>query len=106
MKPLKQARRLIAAEPSSAAARTLAALVLALEQDGQFDLSSLYLLDLEHFELALEVLRDWRLDRFMVGKARLLDMAMHLRELDAEQAAGGDPAAAAGPASPDAAPAA
>lgn len=87
MKPHKQARRFIAAEPDHPAARTLAALVLALEQETPFELAALYRLDLEQFEMALELLRDWRLERYIVGKARLLDMAVQLHELAGPPAA-------------------
>lgn len=95
MKPHKQARKFIAAEPGHPAARTLAALVLALEQETAFDLAALYRLDLEQFEMALELMRDWRLERYTAGKARLLDIAVHLHELDGAVPSEG-PAAGAG----------
>lgn len=82
MNALKQARRLIASQPQSPAARTLAGLVLTLESEGSFDLASLYQLDLANFNLALEILRDWRLDRYYAGKAKLFDISWQLRADD------------------------
>ena len=83
MKAIKVVRKFIEAEPEHEAARTLASLVLALESEASFDLSSLYRLDMKHFELALEILKDWRLDRYSEGKARLFDASWQVRDLSA-----------------------
>lgn len=81
MNAIKKTRRLITAEPESQAAKTLATLVRALESDEKFDLGDLYELDYDSFDLAIDVLREWRLDRYYMGKAKLLDLSVHLREL-------------------------
>lgn len=84
MKAIKQARRFIEESPQDRNARTLADLVLALEDNERsFDLASLYMLDLKYFDLALEILRDWRLDRYYAGKAKLFDLSWQVRELSA-----------------------
>lgn len=81
MNAIKEARRYIERRPpEDPAARTLAALVLALETDRGFDLSSLYALDYKSFDMAIEVLRDWRLDRYYAGKAKLFDLSMQVHE--------------------------
>ncbi len=81
MNAIKEARRYIERRPpEDPAARTLAALVLALETDRGFELSSLYALDYKSFDLAIEVLRDWRLDRYYAGKAKLFDLSMQVHE--------------------------
>ncbi len=49
---------------SPAAARELTRLVEALDQEKEFHFSNLYTIDLEAFELAVDVLRDWRIDRY------------------------------------------
>jgi hypothetical protein len=49
----------------------------------------LYELDLEAFELAIELMRDWRLDRYYAARLRLFDtiLADVLPELAADAAA-------------------
>ncbi|RZL66175.1 MAG: hypothetical protein EOP81_01420 [Variovorax sp.] len=81
MNAIKKARRLIASEPHTETAISLARLVRALESDESFQLAELYKLDYEHFNLALEVLKEWRLDRYYMSKAKLLDLAVQLHEI-------------------------
>lgn len=57
---------------SPAAARELNRLLDALRQEKEFPLSSLYQIDYEAFELAMEALRDWRVDRYYVGPAAVI----------------------------------
>lgn len=64
MNAIKTARKLIAAEPKSDTVKTLARLVLSLESEAAFDITSLYALDLKAFELAIEILKEWRIDRY------------------------------------------
>lgn len=87
MRAIKQIRRFIETDPQDPAARTLADLVLALEDESQFRVSALYSLDLEHFELAMQLLDEWRLDRFYMGKARLFDLSWQHRDLRGDGAA-------------------
>lgn len=72
---------MIETSPDLPDAKILADLVLSLEREGSFNLGDLYLLNTENFDLALDVLRDWRLDRYYMGKARLFDVSWQLREL-------------------------
>ena len=81
MNAIKKARRLISADPYHRAARTLAHLVRALESDEPFQLGSMYELDYEDFDLALDILKEWRLDRYAMGKAKLFDLAVQAGEL-------------------------
>lgn len=57
---------------SPAAARELNRLLDALRQEKEFPLSSLYQIDYEAFELAMEALRDWRVDRYYAGPAAVV----------------------------------
>ncbi|CDN87053.1 hypothetical protein BN948_01472 [Hydrogenophaga intermedia] len=82
MNAIKNARKLIAADPTSNAAVTLASLVLALESEGDFNIHRIYDLDHEVFELALEILKEWRIDRYYAGKAKLFDMSHQVRQLN------------------------
>lgn len=55
-------------EPASLVFRDL---IRALHQKENFNLAAIYDLDYDDFELALAVLKDWRLDRFTKTKERL-----------------------------------
>lgn len=93
MRALKQARKLIEKKPESPAAQTLSALVVALESETPFALNSLYQLDYDEFELAMDVLKEWRLDRYYSSKVRLLDLSVHLEEMRAQEPAVAKPEA-------------
>jgi len=70
---IKKARKLIATDPNAPIAQTLAKLVLALETKDSFPLHELYELDRKRFDLALDILAEWRLDRYYASKLRLMD---------------------------------
>ena len=46
----------------------------------------MYKLDTQSFDLAISVLREWRLDRYYMGKAKLFDVSWHARELSTQGA--------------------
>lgn len=81
MRALKKARKLIEQEPQSQTAQALSALVVALETGTAFDLQCLYQLGFDDFELAMDVLKEWRLDRYYSSKVRLLDVSMQAGEM-------------------------
>jgi len=76
MNAIKKARRLIESKPTSRPATTLARLVRALESDESFEIVDLYDLDFDHFNLAIDILKEWRLDRYYMSKAKLHDVAV------------------------------
>lgn len=82
MNAIKKIRKFIETDPLSTQAQTLARLVRALESDEQLALSEVYLLDYEKFHLAIDLLREWRLDRYYMGKAKLLDISVQAGELN------------------------
>lgn len=84
MRTIKKIRRLIEQEPLSSEARVLAALVTALESENSFTVKDLYTLNNDHFEMALQMLSEWRLDRYYFGKARVFDVALQAQELQAK----------------------
>jgi hypothetical protein len=57
---------------SPAAARELKRLVEALRQEAEYPLARLYEIDFEAFELALELLHDWRIDRYYADRVPAL----------------------------------
>ena len=81
MNAIKKTRRLIEANPASQAAQTLARLVRALESDENFHLDDLYRLDYDAFDLAIDVLKEWRLDRYYMSKAKLHDISVQMAML-------------------------
>lgn len=81
MLAIKKARKLIESNPSDPAAQTIAALVLALESETHISVTELYKLDNKRFELALEILDEWRLDRHYANKIRLLDSSNQAQAL-------------------------
>ena len=78
MLAVKKARKLIQSNPESEGAKVLSELVIALESNQAFPLSRLYTLNFSQFELALEILSEWRLDRYYSGKAKLLGASVQL----------------------------
>jgi hypothetical protein len=84
MHAIKRARKFIEQDPTSPFAKTLAKLVLTLESEGDFPVTDLYLLDYDRFNLALQILREWRIDRYYAGKARLFDVSLQTAELQSQ----------------------
>jgi hypothetical protein len=81
MLAVKKARKLIQANPDNSDSKTLSALVIALESDQAFPLGQLYAMNYPRFELAIEILNEWRLDRHYSSKVRLLDVSVQAAEL-------------------------
>ena len=96
---IKKAQKYIAKDPYRDSAKTLAQLVLSLESAEAFPLERLYALDMDQFDLALDILKEWRLDRYYLGKARLFEVSMLAHGM--AQAGDVEPS---GPRSADAAP--
>ena len=81
MNAIKVARRFIETDPTNESAQILARLVLALESDQSFELVRLYDLDYKSFQLAIDILKEWRLDRYYASKSKLFDLSLQVREL-------------------------
>lgn len=75
---------MIEADPLSNGSLTIASLVTALESESHFNLNRLYELDLDQFEMALNVMKDWRVDRYYMGKAKILDIAIQANKLHSQ----------------------
>ncbi len=83
MLAIKKARKIIAAEPNSQPAKILSDLVYSLESDQDFNLTELYTLDIKTFSLAMDILQEWRLDRYYAGKSKLFDISYQNKVLQA-----------------------
>jgi hypothetical protein len=80
MQALKKARKLIENKPQKTSAKVFSKLILALESESMFNLADLYQLDFDDFSLAMDIMKDWRLDRYYTTKAVLLDLSMQLEQ--------------------------
>lgn len=78
MRALKKARKLIEKHHGTPTADILSRLVLALESEVPFPLADLYKLDYDDFNLAMDIMTEWRLDRYYTSKAVLLDLSMQV----------------------------
>lgn len=78
---IKQARKHIEANPQEPSSHILSALVVALESETPMAIADLYKLDYELFKLALQIMEEWRLDRYYTSKVRLLDLSVQLADM-------------------------
>jgi hypothetical protein len=79
MSALKQARKLIEKNPGSPETLALSKLVVSLETDQAISLKEIYDLEYNAFELAMDVIRDWRIDRYYASKVKLLDLSLQVK---------------------------
>ncbi|HET9024145.1 MAG TPA: hypothetical protein VFN64_06200 [Burkholderiaceae bacterium] len=71
MKAIKDVERYLSQHPGSPSAEVLSRLPGTLAREESLKLGDLYTLDWDSFELAIELLRDWRIDRYFVNRAEL-----------------------------------
>ena len=76
MNAIKKVRHYLLQHPDTPAAGVLRRLIVTLGEEGDFPLSELYGVELEAFDLAMELLRDWRLDRHYAARIKLFDVAL------------------------------
>lgn len=71
MNNLKKIEKRILKTPDEHASQVFRELVKALEHKESFNLTAIYDLDYDDFQLVLDVLKDWRLDRYAKTRKRL-----------------------------------
>lgn len=71
MKAILDIRRYISTHANTESAEVLARIPDTLTREGNLSLADLYALDWESFELAIELLRDWRIDRYYADQTDL-----------------------------------
>ena len=86
MRAIKKVRQLIAHEPLNPTAQIFARLISSLVDEVDFSLKDLYELGTSDFQLAMDILQEWRLDRYYMGKAKTFDVAMQALEMNKPQA--------------------
>jgi hypothetical protein len=95
MNAIKAIRKHLEKNPDKPSSKALARLVAALAEERSYPLSELYAMDYDTFEMAIELLRDWRLDRYYAARLKLFDFALNAVIAD-DAAKRGDTAPAAG----------
>jgi hypothetical protein len=75
MDALQEAIKKIHAQPEHPTASTLSNLIRSLDSDETFDLNKLYQLNYSDFSLAMEVLRQWRLDSYRYERGAIAKAA-------------------------------
>jgi hypothetical protein len=81
MRAIKKAKKLIEKSPDNSFAKVLSQLVLSLESDAVFPIKPLYDLPQDEFDFAIQILKEWRIDRHYMGKAKTFDAAYHALSL-------------------------
>lgn len=64
MRTIERARWLLTRDPHGPSVRVLQKLLHALETGGDFNIAELAILPHDRYQLAVDVLRDWRKDRY------------------------------------------
>ncbi len=73
MDAIKRLQRYLHSHTDTEQAVVLRQLATSLAEDRPFPLAQLYSLGMTEFELALQLLDDWRLDRYYAHRLRLMD---------------------------------
>jgi len=81
MRAIKKIKRIIERNPQDKDSQIFSKLITSLAEEIDFSVKDLYELDNHNFQLAIEVLQEWRLDRFYMGKAKVFDVALQALEL-------------------------
>ena len=81
MRAIKKVRLLIEQNPQEKTAQIFSRLIFSLVEEVDFSLKDLYLLDNAEFQLAMEILQEWRLDRYYLGKAKTFESAQQALSL-------------------------
>ena len=75
MNAIKAIRKHLEKHPDAPSSKALARLAAALAEEKSYSLAELYAMDYATFEMAVELLRDWRLDRYYAARLKLFDFA-------------------------------
>ena len=76
MRAIKKIKHIIEQNPQDQASQIFSNLIKSLAEEVDFSIKNLYLLKTSDFQLAMEVLQEWRLDRYYMGKAKVFDAAL------------------------------
>jgi len=76
MRAIKKIKQIIEQNPQDQASQIFSNLIKSLAEEVDFSIKNLYLLKTSDFQLAMEILQEWRLDRYYMGKAKVFDAAL------------------------------
>jgi hypothetical protein len=77
MNAIKAIRKHMERNPDAPSSKALARLVAALAEEKSYPLAELYAMDYDTFEMAMDLLREWRLDRYYAARLKLFDFALN-----------------------------
>ena len=77
MQAIKKARKIIEKDVSKPFAKTLSKLILSLESEEDFQIKQLYDLAPAEFDLVIEIIKEWRIDRHYMGKSKTFAAAFY-----------------------------
>ena len=84
MNAIKAIRKHMERNPGAPSSKALARLVAALAEEKSYPLAELYAMDYDTFEIAMDLLREWRLDRYYAARLKLFDFALNAVIADEE----------------------
>ncbi len=73
MNAAKKIRHLIENAENPEQVKVLKELVIALQLEKPFDMRTLYDIDIRYFDVALELLREWRFDHYISARGKLIE---------------------------------
>ena len=76
MRAVIKIKHIIEQNPQDQASQIFSKLIKSLAEEVDFSIKDLYLLKTSDFQLAMEILQEWRLDRYYMGKAKVFDAAL------------------------------
>ena len=77
MHAIKKARKIIEKDASKPFAKILSKLILSLETEEHFQIKQIYDLSHSEFELVIEIIKEWRIDRHYMGKSKTFAAAFY-----------------------------
>ena len=88
MNAAKKIRKLIESGTAEGDMPVLVDLARSLETGIPFQLAQLNTLDMRHFDLAMELIADWRFDHHIPARRKLTDVIMNLHEQTTAESVG------------------
>nr|WP_199068826.1 hypothetical protein [Chromobacterium sp. ASV5] len=76
MNAAKKIRKFLEEGHDPAQMQVLKDLAAALEMGRSFDLSKLYDIDMRYFDVAIDLLQDWRFDHHIASRSKLLEQLL------------------------------